>query len=311
VQALQKGKAQTISEGESRTRVALAAACLAGAVTGLLAGGTRAVFYMSYLSAIGGVLFLTPMLCLGLAALLRPVLTWIAPVEGTLAADSLIHSPRRTSATVAALMLSVALVVAFAGVARAGYGSIVEWVRTTLNPDLFVMPSHDISIRTIRFPAEMTAHLEAIQGIRRLQPIRNPRVMFRGTPVMLLATELSTVQELTPVRAVAGTADMFRVAARGDGVLVTDNLAQLHNLQLGEMLELAAPAGAIRLPVVGIIVDYSDPQGAILIDRSLFLDRWRDDSVNFYRVYLDSASPVGDVKRRVLERFAGERQVSC
>jgi hypothetical protein len=59
---------------------------------------------------------------------MRPLLKWLRPVEGALAADSLIQSPRRTSASVAALMLSLALVVAFAGMARASYDSIIDWM---------------------------------------------------------------------------------------------------------------------------------------------------------------------------------------
>ena len=83
---------------------------------------------------------------------IRPVLKWLRPVEGALAADSLIQAPRRTSASVAALMLSLALVVAFAGMARASYTSIIDWMDTALNPDLFVMPSQNLVIRTLRFP---------------------------------------------------------------------------------------------------------------------------------------------------------------
>jgi putative ABC transport system permease protein len=309
VQTLQKGKAQTLSASENRGRVVLAAVFAVVSIGCLIAGGSRVFFYISYLLAIAAVLLLTPLLSLGLARLIRPVLAWARPVEGALAADSLVQAPRRTSATVAAVMLSVALVVAFAGMARASYGSIVEWVRTSLNPDLFVMPSHEIVIRTIRFPAAMAAELEAIPGIRRVQAVRQARVVFRGTPVTLLALDLLSVQELTPVRPVAGNRDMFRVAAAGEGVVVSDNLAQLHRLEPGKMLELAAPGGVVRLPVVGIVIEYSDQQGSILIDRSLFQRYWQDDSVNLYRVYLSPSAQVADVKRRVLERFAGERQV--
>ena len=52
------------------------------------------------------------------------------------------------------------------------------------------------------------------------------------------------------------------------------------------MLEIPAPDGVIRLPIVGIIVDYSDQQGTILMDRTLFMRYWHDDSVNIFRVYL-------------------------
>jgi putative ABC transport system permease protein len=307
--AVQKGKYQTLSAGENRLRALLAAACAIASGGCLFGGGSRALFYASYLLAVAGILLLTPRLTLGLARVIRPVLKAVRPVEGALAADSLIQAPRRTSATVAAVMLSVALVVAFAGMARASYGTILEWVRTALNPDLFVTPAPELAVRTLRFPAEMTPELQAIPGIRHLQPLRNPRVMFRNTPVMLVTLDLSSVEELTPVRVVSGDRDMYRVAAAGHGVLISDNLAQLHRLRYGETLELVAPTGPIRLPIVGIVVDYSDPQGAIIMDRSLFQRYWNDDSVNYYRVYLDRDADVADVKRRILERYAGVRQV--
>ena len=68
--------------------------------------------------------------------------------------------------------------------------------------------------------------------------------------------------------------------------MVSDNLAQLQRLTLGEVLEIPAPNGIIRLPIVGIVVDYSDQQGTILMDRTLFQRYWHDDSVNVFRVYL-------------------------
>jgi putative ABC transport system permease protein len=126
---------------------------------------------------------------------------------------------------------------------------------------------------------------------------------------MLLALDLLSVEELTPVRIVAGNRDMFREAAAGRGVLVSANLAELQGLREGELLPLATPGGVITLPIVGIVVDYSDQQGAILIDRTVFLRYWQDDSVNFFRVYLDPGGNADEVKRRILERYAGVRQV--
>jgi putative ABC transport system permease protein len=89
--------------------------------------------------------------------------------------------------------------------------------------------------------------------------------------------------------------------------MVSDNLAQLQRLTLGEMLEIPAPYGVIRLPIVGIVVDYSDQQGTVLMDRTVFAKYWHDDTVNVFRVYLQPGSRVPDVKQRILERFAGRR----
>jgi putative ABC transport system permease protein len=310
VQALQKGKYQMLSTGEYRLRAMLAALGGAGAFVCLALGGSRIVFYTGYVMAIVAALLVSPLLALALARVMRPVLKWLRPVEGALAADSLLQAPRRTSASVAALMLSLALVVAFAGMARASYNSIIDWMTTALNPDLFVSPSQSIVVRTIRFPSAMEAELTAVAGVERVQAVRDARIVFRKTPVMVVAVDVASVAQTARRSPVAGNADdMYGRTAAGEGLMVSDNLAQLQHLSLGEILEVPAPYGVIRLPIVGIIVDYSDQQGTILMDRRLFRQYWHADTVNIFRVYLKPGTPMSDVRRRILERYAGQRQV--
>ena len=310
VQALQKGKYQVLSAGEYRLRAVLAAAG-AGLSAACVAGGeSRLVFYLGYALAVVSALLVSPLLAVALARAIRPILKWVRPVEGALAADSLLQAPRRTSASVAALMLSLALVVAFGGMARASYDSIIDWMNTALNPDLFVSPSQTIVVRTIRFPPDMEAEVASVPGVGRVQAVRDARVVFRKTPVMVVAVDIASIAETARRAPVAGDADdMYRRTAAGQGLMVSDNLAQLQHLTLGEPLEVAAPYGVIRLPIVGIIVDYSDQQGTILMDRRLFQQYWHDDSVNLFRVYLAPGASMPDVRRRILERYAGQRQV--
>jgi putative ABC transport system permease protein len=310
VQALQKGKYQVLSAGESRARAVAAAVGGVISIGCLVAANSRALFYLGYALAILVALLLGPLLSLALAKAIRPLLKWAWPVEGALAADSLIQAPRRTSASVAALMLSLALVVAFAGMARASYDSIITWMETALNPELFILPSQSVVARTIRFPPSMAPEVAAIPGVDRVQMVRDARIVFRKTPVMLVAVEVNSIAKTAQLPPVAGNPDeMYRKAAAGEGVMVSDNLAQLQHLTLGETLEIPAPNGMIRLPIVGIVVDYSDQQGTVLMDRSLFIKYWNDDSVNIFRIYVKPGAPVADVRQRILEQYAGQRQV--
>jgi putative ABC transport system permease protein len=310
VQALQKGKYQVLSAGESRLRVIAAAILGLGSIACLFGGESRVVFYVGYFLAILAVMLLAPLLSLALSRGIRPLLKGVRPVEGALAADSLIQAPRRTSASVAALMLSLALVVAFAGMARASYLSIIDWMDTTLNPDLFVAPSQDIVIRTLRFPADMEADVRGLPGIARVQSVRNARIVFRKTPVMIVATDIASVAETARIDPISGDPDtMYAQTAQGAGLMVSDNLAELQQLKVGDLLEIPAPHGTIQLPIVGVVLDYSDQQGTILMDRSVFVRYWRDDSVNVFRVYLEPGATVPEVKRTILERFEDERQV--
>jgi putative ABC transport system permease protein len=135
-------------------------------------------------------------------------------------------------------------------------------------------------------------------------------MVFRKTPIMVVAGDITSIAETSRRNPLEGNADdMYRKAAAGEGLLVSDTLAQLQRLKLGEAIEVAAPYGTIRLPIVGIVLDYSDQQGTILMDRTVFQRYWHDDSVNIFRVYLSPDAPMPDVRRRILERYSGQRQV--
>jgi putative ABC transport system permease protein len=55
--------------------------------------------------------------------------------------------------------------------------------------------------------------------------------------------------------------------------------------------------------VAGVVLDYSDQQGTILIDRSLFLRYWDDDTVNIYRLYLARGVSDTAVRQQILKRL--------
>ena len=59
--------------------------------------------------------------------------------------------------------------------------------------------------------------------------VRDVRIMFRQTPVMMVATDVSSLSETMHRPPLEGDADeMYRRTAAGEGVMVSDNFAQLH-----------------------------------------------------------------------------------
>jgi len=308
VQALQKGKYQVLSAGRSRMRLVAAVALTIVAALAIVSGRSPVVFYAGYATAMVAALLFTPSLALWLTRVLRPGLRALRPVEGALAADSLLQAPRRTSSTVAALMLSITLVIALGGVSRASYGSIYDWVSTALNPDLFVTPSENITNRNYRFPPTVGDELRQVQGIDTVQLIRSARVILEGKPVLMVALEIEGWKERARRHPIEGDEEtMYRLAAEGRGIIVSDNLMQLNGLHVGTIATLQSPSGLVRLPVVGVVADWSDQQGAVFLERSQFIKYWRDDKVNVFRVYLKPGANVPDVKRRILERLSGMR----
>jgi putative ABC transport system permease protein len=308
VRALQKGRYQVLSAGRNRARIAVGVVLAGVAAVVLLFSSAWLLFYVGYALAMLAALFFTPSLALWLTRLLRPALKSVRPIEGALAVDSLLQAPRRTSATVAALMLSIALVIALGGISRASYESIHDWVSTALNPDLFVTPSENITNRNYLFPGSMAQELKQVPGISAVHMVRSARIVLKGKPVLLVSLEVAawaTHARRHPIEGDEQT--MYRKAAAGEGVIVSDNLAQLKNLHLGDVVSLQSPSGILRLPVVGAVADWSDQQGAVFLERSVFVRYWRDDTVNTFRIYLDAGASVPQVKQRILAKFAGTR----
>lgn len=311
VQALQKGKYQVLSEGENRLRriAALGAVIVSGIC--LAAGeASRPLFYAGYLLAVLAAILITPALARLAALALRPLLRAIRPVEGTLAADSLLQAPRRTSGAVAALMLSLALVISLGGLAKASYSSIQQWIDVALNPDFFVTASEKVTRRDFLLPSEMYAGLERIPGVAEVQAVRSGRILLDNRPVMLVAVDIRKIRNRSMLPPVAGRQpEMYEVAARGEGVILSDNLAILRGYRLGQMLEIPAPRGILKLPVCGIVIDYSDQQGSILIDHSLYREWWQDDRYNIFRVYVAPGANPGAVRDRILAAFGNGRRL--
>ncbi len=310
VQALQKGKYQVLSAGENRLRAAAALVTASVSAACLVFGGTRLAFYGGYAMAILTALLLAPALALFLARALRWPLKWLRPVEGALAVDSLIQAPRRTSATISALMLSLAMVIGFSGMARAFYLSVTDWMNTVLNPDFFLTGSESIAARTYAFPGEFAAELEKLPGVDMTQMVRSARVPYRGVPVMVVAAEVEKLSKKMRRKPIAGDPDeMFRLTAAGKGLVVSDNFANLRGMKLGDVVELPAPRGVLRLPIAGITRDYSDQQGTIMVDRAVYRKWWNDDTANIIRLYVKPGADRNEVRKQILERFSSGRRL--
>ncbi len=310
VKALQKGRYQVLSEGENRLRRVLALALAAVSIGIFAARPTIAIFYAGYGMAVLALVLLTPAMSNWLARALRPLLRAIRPVEGTLAADSLIQAPRRTSATVTAVMLSLALAIGFAGVSRGIYAEIVAWMDDTLNPDLFVAPAENLTQRSFRFPLEMAAGIARVEGVEAVQPVRTVRVPLKGVPTMAVVIDVEQVSRRIKYRPLdADPAEMTRLAAEGKGAILSSSLAAIRGLTKGSTLELGTPRGPLSIPVLGTRVDFSDQQGAFIIDRKLYRQYWGDDTANAFRVYLRKGEDHEKARLRILERFGSNRKL--
>src|SRR5436853_7438768 len=124
----------------------------------------------------------------------------------------------------------------------------------------------------------MSSFIAAVPGVDQVQLVRNARVPYRGIPVMVIAIETEKVAQTVHRVPVAGTPDeMNRQTAEGKGLIASDSFATIHGLHMGDIVELPAPEGLLALPIAGIVRDYSDMQGSVFIDRTVYTRWWNDE----------------------------------
>jgi putative ABC transport system permease protein len=276
---------------------------------GALAGGTQegstTAFYISMVLLFAAVVLAIPTFVLGAVYLLRPLLIRVVGLESTLALDSLAAAPRRTVATMIVLVLIFGQAVTVAGTNRSVQHTLELWVDRAFQADLVLSASANLASQSLRFPPHFEDTLRAIPGIAAVQPVRSVRVPLQGTPVLIIATNYAVSAGKTGQRVISGNwREMCLKTAREEGVFISEALARLTRLKRGSQLELTAPNGTLRLPVVGIVNDHSDKRGVIFLSLPLYRRYWNDQTTDKFRIDAAPGVTVDQLRARIREALA-------
>jgi putative ABC transport system permease protein len=250
LEAMRSSAAVTVTSRRRRV-VGTVAAVLAGA--GLLAVGVGqaavAVAGLAALAAVVALAALGPVLAGPLVRLVgRPAAA--AGPAGRLAAEFSARAPRRTSATVLALALSVALVTFMTVLGASLKGSITDSYREVIRADYIVESSGGEMLGGLS--PVVHDRLAALPEAAVASPMRVGHFKKAGSTTALTAVDPRTIGAVLRVDLRAG-----RLADLADGgVMVSAKAAASQHLRPGDTLPMTFPRdGAQRVPVVGIFDD--------------------------------------------------------
>jgi putative ABC transport system permease protein len=229
-----------------------------------------------------------PKLVLWSARALRPLMNWAGGSEGALAVDAMIQTPRRSAATVGALMVGLMFVFSTASYIQSYRLMIDRWMNQVLNADIFVATSAMLRSSSYHFTEDLGRQIAALPGVARVENVRFTAIPYRGDTAAVNAIEMEGFLERSQ-KAIGG-ADSRTVHDRlthGDGVLVSRNFALRWKVGVGDRLTLETPTGTLAQPILGFLDDYRSEKGTIFMDRALYKKYWGDDAVDFIDVDLN------------------------
>jgi putative ABC transport system permease protein len=253
-----------------------------------------------------GLTIVLPKLVLWSARALRPILNWAGGSEGALAVDAMIQTPRRSSATVGALMVGLMFVFSTTSYIQSYRQMLDRWMNQVLNADIFVATSAMLRSTSYHFTEDLGRQIAALPGVSRVENVRFTAIPYRGDTAAVIAIEMDGF--LTRSQSAIGGADMSTAHDRltqGEGVLVSRNFALRFGVKVGDRLRVESPTGTLERPILGFLDDYRSEKGTIFIDRALYKKYWGDDAVDFIDVDLNPGVDQRAMKREIERLTAG------
>ncbi|MBS1676183.1 MAG: ABC transporter permease [Actinobacteria bacterium] len=209
----------------------------------------------STLTMFVGMVLLAPFLVMPLIDLLSWPVRTLMPSEGRLATDSLRMNPLRTSATAAALVVTLSVVVVNATMSASFLGSISAQLDAHFARDLTVQPvgyssygppvsAIDPSLQSqiAALPAVGTVTPERIVYMRKLPGSTEPGLLEAVDPRRWPLVDKTEYEGASTARAMAGLG--------GGGAVVGKGFADATGLAVGDTVTLRGAGGVVRAPIV-------------------------------------------------------------
>lgn len=253
-----------------------------------------------------GLTLLLPMLVHYAARALRPAMGRAGGSEGALAVDAMIQSPRRSAATVGALMVGLMFVYSTAAYIQSYKHMISRWTNMMLNADLFISTSTLLRSTSYHFSEDLGKQIAALPAVRLVENVRFAIVPFRGDSVAISGGDMAVFLTRSSEAVTGGSKKMEeQLLPSGQGVLISENFAKRWGSKVGDSVHIDTPTGPLDKPIIGMLEDYRSDKGTIFMDRSLYKQYWKDDSVDFINVSLKPGQDPLATKQKIEQMTAG------
>ncbi len=226
-------------------------------------------------------------------------------VEGLLAHANLAAAIPRLSISVAALAVSLSMMVAIAVMIGSFRDTVNYWVGQTLQADLFVSPGvrprpgaeHTLSPAVVRAVREHPAVAAA-------DAFRNMDLSIAGNLVVVGSGDFDIVQRYGSLlfKDPSDGWAALRGAIGRDAAVVSETFAYRYRVKRGDRLELPTPGGPRALEVAAIYYDYTSDRGVVVMDHSTFRRHYGDLPPTGMTAYLERGA---DSERVRTEMLAG------
>jgi putative ABC transport system permease protein len=283
-------------------------ACLLPPIQGLPVMGFLAglAFMLAGAWLVPGLLWLGCWLVRGPLARIRR--TWQSAL--LLAGANLLGAISRVSISVAALGVSLALMVAIAVMVGSFRETVVYWLHSTLQADLMVRPAMlTSSMSEAEIDPATLERLRADPDVVSLGWVRVRQIPYGTRSIRLAAAPLAMALEHKTLLFKEGFPTL--PSLQSQGVLISESFSLRFHKHPGDMVELPTPAGLRPLGVVAVYYDYASNQGTVTLDIAtydrLFGEPAQEPAASSVAIYLRRGADPEVVRARLARSVGTQR----
>ena len=171
------------------------------------------------------------------------------------------------SFAIAALAISVSMLVAITLLVGSFRKTLETWVATTLTADVYLTSeSWARGSSEAGLDIALVDELRAYPGVLEAETLRQTRLWTGDTEITVSGVDFAPSLERLriPLREGDAVTTLERIRD-GDAVMVSEPLARKRGVSVGDKLELATESGQVSLPIAGVSFDYSSDAGVAVV----------------------------------------------
>jgi putative ABC transport system permease protein len=271
-------------------------------------GGLPVFGYLSALALMFGGAFLVPN-ALWLVCRARPLRS--LGVEARLAGANLRGAIPRVSISVAALAMSLAMMVAISIMIGSFRETVSYWVDQTLKADLYARPLAQSGPGEGEIAGEAIAAIRSDPRVAAVDAFTSRQVSYLGSPVTLGAGDFSVLLEHGRLlfKSPGDATERLRQSMGRDAVVVSESFSLRFGKQPDDTVELPTPSGLHRFKVAAVYYDYSSNRGTAVMDRATYDRHFDRAGPSSLSIYLREGASEDEVRERLARSVGGSHQV--
>jgi putative ABC transport system permease protein len=194
----------------------------------------------------------------------RPVLKLVYGSSGSLGSRNIQRSRQRTTLTVAALMIGVAMVIMTRSMTQSFAGDLRSWLSAYLGGDIYIGAS-------VPLRGEIISQIKAVNGVAAIVPIRYFNVDMRTSDGEIVTINFMAYDPVTYSQVTnfvfsgdqPNTESVVKNLQQGDSVLLSNVLAEKYGLKAGDNIVLRTRSGFHEFKITALVVDFYN-QGMVV-----------------------------------------------